>query len=68
MALAGDAQFSLFGGFVPTIGDKLVIIVNDGSDPVTGTLSNANESQQITIDGVTFAVNYADNFGGAMSS
>jgi autotransporter-associated beta strand protein len=63
--LAGDLQISLFGGFVPQIGDRFFAIINDGADAIAGTFSNDDVLQRITIDGATFQLNYADNFGGA---
>lgn len=53
---------SLYGGFVPSVGQSYEIISNDGSDPVTGTFANA-ANNTITADGVTYSVNYAGGDG-----
>ena len=63
VSLAGDAQITLFGGYTPVLGDKFFVVVNDSTDAVTGTFANA-VSNQITISGAVFTVNYADNSPG----
>src|SRR5262249_8578940 len=65
VSLAGNVQISLFGGYTPTPGDKFFVVVNDSTDAVTGTFANTDVSNNVVANGVTFAVNYADNFGGS---
>src|SRR5262249_39343629 len=43
-------------GFIPANGSHLIIINNDGSDPVSGTFAQGGT---ITLGGVVFAINYA---------
>lgn len=64
ISLAGTAQISLFGGFTPVPGNKFFVLVNDGTDPVSGAFANADAFNRIAIAGAQFLVNYADNFGG----
>jgi fibronectin-binding autotransporter adhesin len=64
VTLVGDLQISLLGGFTPTVGDKFFILLNDGIDPVSGTFSNDDAFNRITIGAAEFLVNYADNFSG----
>jgi autotransporter-associated beta strand protein len=58
VSLAGDVQVSLFGGYTPKVNDIFYIILNDGSDAVSGTFSNALGGV-FTSDGIQFQVNYA---------
>lgn len=67
VSLAGSAQISLFGGYTPTLGDKVFVIVNDSTDAVTGTFANADVSNQITVGNTTFTVSYTDNSAGGGS-
>ena len=67
VTLAGDAQVSLFGGFTPAVGNTFFVILNDGSDAVSGTFSNA-ASNLIIADGWQYQVNYAANGDGGTTS
>lgn len=53
---------SLYGGFVPSVGQSYEIISNDGTDPVTGTFANVTNGS-ITAGGVTYGVNYSGGDG-----
>ena len=63
VTLGGDVQISLFGAFSPAINDTFFVILNDSSDPVSGTFSNA-PGGVITMGGNQFQVNYAANGDG----
>ncbi|HEY3898079.1 MAG TPA: NF038122 family metalloprotease [Chthoniobacter sp.] len=60
VSLAGNVQVSLFGGYTPRVNDIFYIILNDGSDGISGTFSNA-PGGIFTSDGIQFQVNYAAN-------
>jgi hypothetical protein len=62
VTLGGDAQISL-SGYTPAVGDTFYAILNDGTDAVTGTFSNA-VSNVITSGGWEYTVNYAANGDG----
>lgn len=65
VSLSGDAQISLFNGYTPTVGDTFYIILNDSTDAISGTFSNA-PGGIITSGAVTYQVNYqANGDGGA---
>lgn len=53
---------SLYGGFVPSVGQSYTIISNDGTDAVTGTFANT-PGNAITADGVTYSVSYSGGDG-----
>jgi len=64
VSLAGDATISLFNDYTPTIGDKLYLIINDGSDAIAGTFSSINgqsatDGSTIAIGGSFFTITYA---------
>jgi len=59
----GTVLPTLYNGFVPTAGQKYTIISNDGSDPISGTLSGVAEGGSITGDGVTYTVSYVGGDG-----
>ena len=59
VTLSGSAQISLLG-FTPTIGNTFYAILNDGTDAITGTFSNA-VGNIITSGGWEYTVNYAAN-------
>jgi hypothetical protein len=50
-----DLAGSLINGFTPMPNDLFFIIVNDGSDPVSGTFA---QGSQITISGSPFEIFY----------
>ena len=43
------------GGYVPANGDQIILIDNDGADPVDGQFA---QGSTITVSGYTFAINY----------
>jgi len=45
-------------GAPPAEGDRFTIILNDGSDPVTGTFAGLPNGSVVTVDGVQFHVLY----------
>jgi autotransporter-associated beta strand protein len=62
--LAGEATLSLLGGFIPQAGDTFFVIINNGSDPISGTFSNA-AGDTLSLGALEFSVDYAANFEGA---
>lgn len=63
ISLAGDLHISLFGDYAPSIGDTFYIILNDGSDAITGTFSNV-VGGFITSAGIQYQVDYEANGNG----
>ena len=65
VSLAGDVQISLFNGYTPNIGDTFYILLNDGSDAIAGSFSNATGGLLIA-GGIQYHVDYqASGNGGA---
>ena len=60
VSLAGDVQITLFPGYSPTVGDTFYVILNDGSNGVTGAFSNA-PGGFFTSGGIQYGVNYQAN-------
>jgi autotransporter-associated beta strand protein len=60
VSLAGELQLSLFNGFTPQVGNKFFLVLNDGTDSVTGGFSNVIGGM-ITIPFATFSVSMTDN-------
>jgi hypothetical protein len=58
----GTLTPSLYGGFVPSVGQSFTIITNDGADAVTGTFTNA-AGNKITAGGVSYSVSYIGGDG-----
>jgi hypothetical protein len=54
---------TLYGGFIPSVGNAYTIIDNDGSDAVTGTFNNLAEGAAFTASGVTYKITYAGGDG-----
>ena len=63
LTLAGDLQGSLINGYSPVPGDLFFIILNDGSDAVTGTFNGLAQGGMLDFGGQTFQVSYAGNVG-----
>jgi autotransporter-associated beta strand protein len=54
---------SLPGSFVPQPGTTLVIINNDGTDPVSGTFSGVPDGSSVPLNGVTMTIHYSGGTG-----
>ncbi|EDY17000.1 autotransporter-associated beta strand repeat protein [Chthoniobacter flavus Ellin428] len=63
--LSGNLNLSFANGFLPNVGDKFFILDTVGGSAISGTFANVTplggNVGQITFDGVTFQVNYADS-------
>jgi hypothetical protein len=58
--LTGDIRT----GFAPTNGQQFTIVNNThASNPVTGTFAGATQGSTVTLDGVTFTINYSGGTG-----
>jgi autotransporter-associated beta strand protein len=57
----GGAQLIAYGTRAGHAGDVLVIIKNDGNDPVTNTFLNQLEGFSVVINGVTYTITYLYN-------
>lgn len=74
VTLAGDLLGSaLLGGWSGSPGDIIYFILNDGTEPVTGTFFDGTlpilEGGAIAIGGIQFAIHYAANAdGGAVAN
>ena len=65
VSLAGDVQISLFGGYTPHVNDTFIVILNDGSDAISGGFSNApTQGSTFSSNGATFQVSYTANGDG----
>jgi autotransporter-associated beta strand protein len=56
---------SVIGGYTPTFGDKLFIIVNSGSGTTTGTFNGLAEGATVPIGAFNFTIHYGANFEAA---
>jgi hypothetical protein len=63
VSLGGDAPITLTNGFTPILGETFFVLLNDGTDPVTGTFSNF-AGNQLSVGGWLFNVNYLANGDG----
>ncbi len=54
---------TLYGGFVPKVGQSYIIISNDAADAVTGTFTGIAEGGTYTNQGVTYSVTYKGGDG-----
>lgn len=54
---------SLYGGFVPTVGQAYTIINNDSNDAVVGTFNGLAEGAAFTVTGVTYRISYVGGDG-----
>ena len=61
VTLAGDAQFTLLPDFTALMGAKFFVILNDGTDPVSGAFSSTPTATLTDEAGHLYAINYADN-------
>jgi len=70
VTLAGDAKLSIAPGFADHVGDIFYVILNDGTDAVTGTFNGIAQGGTLSLpDGHMFSVNYAANGdGGAIGN
>jgi hypothetical protein len=61
----GSAQFEMIrpGGFQPPAGESIVIIQNDGTDPVVGTFAGMPQGHVTTVGNVTMQITYAGGDG-----
>jgi autotransporter-associated beta strand protein len=66
VTLTGSSLTGLVsGGYTPTLGDKLFIIVNSGSGTTTGTFNNYSEGATVPIGAFNFTIHYGANFEAA---
>jgi hypothetical protein len=63
--LAGDLQVTFVNGFTPHIGDKFYILLNDGSDFITGGFSNVLNNL-LTLPNAIFSIALVDNGDGGL--
>lgn len=59
----GTLSITLLNNFKPLVGQKYVIISNDGSDPVTGTFNGLAEGGTITVGSTSFKISYVGGDG-----
>ena len=58
VTLAGTVNIHLADGFVPTIGEELVILNNDGTDKIVGVFAGLPESAVFTVGSSKFQMTY----------
>ncbi|WP_079435627.1 DUF4347 domain-containing protein [Zoogloea sp. LCSB751] len=56
-------SFTLKTGYVPTVGDHLTLIDNQGSSAVVGTFSGLAEGSTLTAGGASFQISYVGGTG-----
>jgi autotransporter-associated beta strand protein len=59
----GGATLNATLGFTPAVGDRFVIIANDGTDPVQGTFAGLPEGSALAIGGQGFQITYKGGDG-----
>lgn len=59
----GSLALSLFDNYKPKVGEKYVIINNDGSDAIIGTFTDIAEGGTVTLSGYSFKVSYVGGDG-----
>jgi fibronectin-binding autotransporter adhesin len=61
--VGGVLKTSLYGGFVPVIGQSYTIVDNASSNPTTGTFTGLSEGATFVSQGVTFKISYVGGTG-----
>jgi hypothetical protein len=59
----GDANLVAKLGYAPGANDRLVLISNDGDDPITGSFKGLPEGAGLQIDGKLFRISYRGGDG-----
>lgn len=59
----GGARLEIILGFTPAAGDKLVLIDNDGNDPINGTYADLPEDSLIAAGAHVFRITYVGGNG-----
>src|SRR5262249_51878037 len=59
----GDAALVAKLGYAPDANDRLVLISNDGDDPITGSFKGLPEGARLQIDGKLFRISYRGGDG-----
>ena len=54
----GNASLNLSGSFVLPAGSELILVSNDGTDPVSGTFKGITNNQIVTIQGTNYLLKY----------
>ena len=54
----GDASLNLSGSFILPAGSELILVNNDGTDPISGTFKGIANNQIITIQGTNYLLKY----------
>ncbi len=62
VTLAGDLQGSLINAFTPGATDVFFVLVNDGTDAISGTFNGLPQDGTVVFSGQTFTVTYTANF------
>ena len=69
VTLSGLLSASVGGGYTPANGNLLFILLNDGSDAISGTFSGLAQNGTVTIGTSTFQISYnADSATNAFST
>jgi hypothetical protein len=63
VSLGGNLNVSLIGGFTPAVGNKFVIVNNDGTDAVASPFTGLPEGAIITVGGVQLKISYVGGDG-----
>lgn len=63
VTLSGALTLSLLGGFTPAGGQVYTIILNDGSDAVSGTFNGLAEGAMVSANGYQFRISYVGGDG-----
>jgi hypothetical protein len=64
VSLAGNLSGSLLNGFNPNVNDTFYLILNDGTDAVTGTFAGLPQGSTVNIGGHSFSISYTANGDG----
>lgn len=63
ISLAGELKGSLLNGFTPAPDSLFFILLNDGSDGVTGTFAGLAEGSTVSFGGADFRISYRAESG-----
>lgn len=59
----GGLRLQLIPGFTPPPGTRFVILLNDGTDPISGTFAGLPQDATVTVSNVTFQISYTGGTG-----
>jgi len=61
VSLAGDLQVNLLNGFDASGNNTFYLLLNDGTDPISGTFAGLAEGSDVVLNGHDYTISYTAN-------